>query len=285
MIQKLQNEEMQNKKIRNREMQKNARSKPVYQMIIGAAVVLALLGTFFPGWLLERQSREEMNMVDAVPVEYYSPANLAVARNASANLGIYQKLQLITGRWESNVSEADAYEREMENFEAVELAKEQMDAFYKYGLYPVSLASDYENWYSWEAEFCKVVDATFNTYAAYYWKLSFVKYDGTEKHQVYMLEDGTVFLAEAWHEAGIESDTLTGVSKTNLMVPWRLTGTTQKSTENEAQDLTEYLSFSDVDATGLEWLDLAQLTVNEQEYYMLQANSENRYVISLQPVG
>lgn len=265
-----------------RKLQNN--KKYFYQVVIMAAVVLALLGTFLPGWLLERKSREEMNMVDAVPVEYYSPANLAVARNASANLGIYQKLQLITGRWESNVSEADAYEREMENFEAVELAKEQMDEFYKYGVYPVSLVSDYENWYSWEAEFCKVVDATFNTYAAYYWKISFVKYDGTEKHQVYMLEDGTVFLAEAWHEAGIESDALTGVSEMNLMVPWKLEGTTQKSKENPEQDLEEYLTFSDVEATDLKWMDLARLTANEQEYYVIQASGENRYVISLQPV-
>lgn len=273
-------------------LQNNKSKKYIYQVVIMSAVVLALLGIFLPGWLLERQSRVEMNMVDAVPVEYYSPANLAVARNASANLGIYQKLQLITGRWESNVSEADDYERELANFEAVELAKEQMDAFYKYGVYPVSLLSDYENWYSWEAEFCKVVDATFNTYAAYYWKLSFAKYDGSEKHQVYMLEDGTIFLAEAWFEAGLENWSgsenyalaLTGVSKTNLMVPWNLPGTTKKTAENAEQDLEEYLSFSDVDAKGLKWMDLARLIANDEEYYMMQASSENRYVISLQPI-
>lgn len=265
-------------------LQNNKSKKNIYQVVIMAAVVLALLGTFLPGWLLERQSREEMNMVDAVPVEYYSPANLAVARNASANLGIYQKLQLITGRWESNVSEADSYEREMENFEAVEMAKEQMDGFYQEGLYPVSLASDYENWYSWEAEFCKVVDSTFNTYAAYYWKLSFVKYDGTEKHQVYMLEDGTIFLAEAWHENGVEIDTMVKISEMGINLSLGLTEIVKRDADEENQSIEEYLAFAEVDTADLQWMDLAQLQVNDQEYYMLQANSENRYVISLQPV-
>lgn len=258
--------------------------KYIYRMIIATVVVLALLGTFLPGWLLKWQSEAEMNMVDAAPVEYYSPANLAVARNASANLGVYQKLQLITGRWASEVSEAGDNEREMENYEAVELAKKQMNILYLNGVYPVSLLSDYENWYSWEAEFCKVVDATFHTYAAYYWKISFVKYDGTERHQVYMLEDGTVFLAEAWGEDEIDGSVISEISDRSIDYALGLTEITKVISE-ENEKIREYLAFTDIESADLEWLDLAKLKVNEQEYYTLQANSSNRYLYSLQPLN
>lgn len=256
--------------------------KYVYRMIVVAVVVLALLGTFLPGWLLTWQSEEEMNMVDAAPVEYYSPANLAVARNASANLGAYQKLQLITGRWASAVSEAGDNAREMENYEAVELAKKQMNILYLNGVYPVSLLSNYENWYSWDAEFCKVVDATFHTYAAYYWKISFVKYDGTERHQVYMLEDGTVFLAEAQMGNKIDDSVVSKVSDKSVDYSIGLSKITKEITE-ESKKLKEHLVFSEVATEDLEWLDIAKLKVNEQEYYTLQAVSGNRYVYSLQP--
>lgn len=265
-------------------IQKIKKKKYFYRAMVIFAAVLSLLGTFLPGWILVRQSGKEMNMVDAVPVEYYSAANLAVARNASANLGIYQKLQLITGKWKSNVSETDSGERQMQDFEAVTLVKEQMDALYEYGLYPVSLRSDYENWYSWEAEFCKVVDATFNTYAAYFWKFTFAKYDGTEKHRVYMLEDGTIFLAEALGELGFEGESLTNFSGTRIKPALGLTGITSVNAKDAELKIEELLAFSDVETKGLEWLDLARLAVNDREYYMLQASSENIYVISMQPV-
>lgn len=264
---------------------KNLNKKSILRFTAVAAVALALLGTFLPGCLLMWQSEEKMNMVGAVPVEYYSPANLAVARNASANLGDYQKLQLITGRWESNVGQADANERTLENYEAVELAREQMDTFYQAGIYPTSLLSDYENWYSWEAEFCKVVDATFNTYAAYYWKLSFVKYDGSEKHHVYMLENGTVFLAEAWDANGIGRSTISKVSEVNVNLSSGKGEIKKQEMSVENQDLEDYLAFSDIDTADLQWMELSQWQVDEQRYYVLQANSAERYLFLLQPVS
>lgn len=266
-------------KLRNKQ-----KKKYFYQVVVAAVVLLALLVTFLPGWLLVWQSKEEMNMVDAVPVEYYSPANLAVARNASANLGIYQKLQLITGRWESKVSPVDSYEREMENYEAVELAKERMDALYQAGIYPTSLLSNYENWYSWEAEFCKVVDATFNTYAAYYWKLTFAKYDGTERHHVYMLEDGTIFLAEAQFEDGVESGEISKISDMKGKLSFDGTKIAVRKLTEENQSIEDYLAFTDLEIADLQWLNLSRLQVGEREYDTLQLHSSRRYLYALQPL-
>lgn len=267
-----------------RKLRNNIGKKYGYQIAAALAIALALFGTFLPGYLLVWQSEEKMNMVGAVPVEYYSPANLAVARNASANLGDYQKLQLITGRWESNEVPAEDSERTLENYEAVELARERMHVFYEAGIYPTSLLSDYENWYSWEAEFCKVVDATFNTYAAYYWKLSFVKYDGSETHQVYMLENGTVFLAEAWVETGIEQSAITKISEINLNL-YLGPAKVEKQEIWENRELEEYFAFADIETADLQWMDLSGWQIDEHPYQLLQANSANRYLFSLQPVS
>lgn len=265
-------------------IQSKKNRKNIYQIAVVVMVLLAMLGVFLPGLILTWQSREQMNMVDGVPVEYYSPANLAVARNASANLGVYQKLQLITGRWESNESPVDSTEMETENYEAIQLAKEQIDALYQAGVYPVSLLSDYENWYSWDAEYCKVVDATFNTYAAYYWKLTFSKYDGSEKHLVYMLDDGTIFLAEAWAENGSDDSAIVNISEMGAFVALGYREVVLHKLPVENQSIEEYLAFTDINATDLQWLSLTQLRVVEKEYYALQLQSEDRYLYSIQPL-
>lgn len=260
------------------------KNKLIYRTFAAAVIVSAMLAVFLPGSLLLWKSQEEMNRVEGVPVEYYSPEKLAVARNASANMGVYRKLQLITGRWESEESAADSSEWGMENYEAIELAREQVDALYQLGIYPVSLLSDYENWYSWEAECCQVVDATFHTYTAHYWKLSFVKYDGTERHCVYMLEDGTVFLAEAWMQNGVKADDIVRISDLKEEV---FSGERQiilRRMEVGNQRIEDGLSFAECEITDLQWMDWSRLQVGEAEYDTLQLTSSQRYLYVLQPM-
>ncbi len=89
----------------------SGKRKYVYRILCGLILALALVGTLLPGQLLFWQSERELSLVAAAPAKYYSAANMAIARNASAQLGTYQKLQLITGRWESAIREAASYER------------------------------------------------------------------------------------------------------------------------------------------------------------------------------
>ena len=255
-----------------------------YTRIPVVVLVVALLGTFLPGWLLVGRSRGEMNLVEGVPVEYYSPANLAVARNASANLDTYRKLQLITGRWASEPGEAEAMEKSMEDYEAVKVAWQQVEVLYQSKVYPESILPDYENWYNWEAELCKVLDATFHTYAAYYWKMTFVKYDDSEKHCIYMTEDGTVFLAEVWKESGIKEGSISTISQRDLTAEYRLREMNTNKLSKE-QSIAAYLAFADVDAAGLHWMSLSELQVEEKKYHVLQLDSKKRYVYSLQPAN
>ena len=255
-------------------------------------LLLSCLGLLLPGWLLQWQSRESMNMTDGVPAQYYSPANLAMARNASANLGIYQRLQLLTGEWESDPAVPDSYEQTLENYEAAELARESVEKLYQNKLYPVSLLTAYENWYSWDATFCKVVDATFHTYGAYYWRLVFTRYDGTERHVIYMLEDGTIFLA-AMNSDYTLSDIPEKVSVTGMPKPGAGNDRLQPvvSLETREQKIRAWLSYAEPEAEllftkDLDWLDLAVLSTEDpkQQYGVGQVLAGDRYILFLRPL-
>lgn len=151
---------------------------------------------FSAGNLIEGQERKAVGEVQAVPAQYIASDSL-LAKEASESLKLNDRIQLITGQWESETQEAYSYEMTLKDYEAAALARDSMEAIYQKGQYPSDLASSYANWYTWEAFPEKAVDTTFHTYSAYYWKLIFTKYDGTEKHAVFLLEDGTVLLAEA----------------------------------------------------------------------------------------
>ncbi len=252
---------------------KNPMSKKcLYRIIIGAVAVLLLAGIFLPGMFVLWQSNRQMNVVSVAPQEYYSPANLAVARNASANMEVYQKLQLITGRWEGVTSLADIYEGGMEDYQAVEMAKKYVERLYLQGMYPENLMTNYENWYSWNAEVYKVVDATFHTYTVCYWKLTFTKYDGTQTHDIYMLNNGFVFLAENRNENGIAEE--------------QLSKPIGKEIPKGKQGLQEYLAFVGIDAGGLQWMDFYEVEYAGEhpgDYHVLKALSDNHYVYSFQP--
>ena len=176
---------------------------------------MVLSGIFLPGILIERQECKAVGEVQAVPAQYIASDSL-LAKEASESLKLNDRIQLITGQWESETQEAYSYEMTLEDYEAAALARDSMEAIYQNGQYPSDLASSYANWYTWEAFPMKAVDTTFHTYSAYYWKLIFTKYDGTEKHMVFLLEDGTILLAEAEGEdispenAVTEEDSLSG---------------------------------------------------------------------------
>lgn len=253
-------------------------------------LVLALFGTLLPGRLLVWQSEQELYRVSAAPAEYYSAANLALAHSVSEQLETYQRLQLVAGEWESTIREAATYEGNLKAYEAVQMAKTQMESLYQQRLYPVDLKSDYGNWYTWDAEFYKAVDATFDTYAAYYWEITFRIYDGLVSHRVCMLEDGTIFLAEANVQAGLEVDRIRSDKEwVSRLLPERgeeedVEVTLEKITEPEIA-VSEALTYPNNDTVGLQWLGLTQASVGEEQYRIIQVYSENRYLVAVCPMS
>ncbi len=149
----------------------------VIALLLTATVVTATL--VLPGLLMKRGARRDQGVVMAVPAAYYSGPSDAVVKNASRQLTEEQRIRLIYGEWESEISPASGSECSLTEYEVV-------TGF----TYPV--VSKYQQWYTWQAEAYKAVDTTFATYMAVYWRVTFTKYDGSEIHEYYITEGGTL---------------------------------------------------------------------------------------------
>ena len=161
-------------------------------IIIIFILALAFTFIFIPGIILNKNSRVDLGIISMVPAAYYSGPSEVVIRNASKQLTDEQCVQLITGIWESTISRADSEECRLTEYSAKIMATDLVNDLYKKGEYPATVASDYEQWYSWSATPYRALDTTFRTYAAFFWDIRFIKYDGSETHRVIMTEEGTL---------------------------------------------------------------------------------------------
>lgn len=237
-------------------------------------------GILLPGRVLAIQEEQEYNQVSNVPEEYMSSSS-AMARSASSNLKTVERLQLIAGQWESNSQTARSYEMEQEDYEAVSIARDSMKNLYERGQYPVNLSSEYSNWYSWTAKSYKSVDTIFHTYTAYYWVIQLKKYDGAEEHTIWMLDDGTVFLAEAFLQEGIDPDNVTDVA--DAITEEEKTLYTVTSLDTGEESIAERIPYDEIDRNGLSWKALTQVEEEEDIYYVLQLYGEKRYLFLITP--
>ena len=162
---------------------------------IALTIVIGLVGIFLPGIVLNATNTSILNIAATLPSEYYSNTTPTISRNASSQLSDYQKMMLISGAWESETKEADVAESTLTEYEAVNMAQQAIDNLYNHDNYPCTLDSGFKNWYTWTATLYKATESNFHTYAAYYWKLTFDRYDAKEHHTILMTEDGTVLCA------------------------------------------------------------------------------------------
>ena len=177
-------------------MKKN--NKTLLNLIIfTAALTLVSSSVVLPRYILKSNAEKNYNTVTEVPTEFYSGPSEAVVKNASKQLSNSQKLQLISGLWESEISAASNSETNISELDAKDLAISKLISLSSDGLYPINVDSDYQKWYSWEASAYKAVDTTFRTYAAIYWDVTFTKYDNSESHRIIITENGDVLFANA----------------------------------------------------------------------------------------
>jgi len=139
---KQQKEDKWKKEDRRQKVRKQFRWKIRNYFIFALVLMVAGMGIVLPSKVLAIQARQEYNQVSNVPEEYMSSSS-AMAKSASSNLKTVERLQLITGQWESNGEAAKSYEMEQEDYEAVTLAREGMKLLYDSGQYPVNLSSEY----------------------------------------------------------------------------------------------------------------------------------------------
>lgn len=253
--------------------------KMAIAIIFCVTFIVSLLGIFLPGALMHTNGNLKENQVLSVPEIYYSASNSAMARNNSQRMKKSEKLQLISGQWESTISEAADYEMALEKYEAVESARAGIERLYNMGIYPDSISLDYGNWYSWNAACYKAVDAIFHTYTAYYWIVNFRKYDGSQSHTVYILEDGTVFLAETQYEGRFDI--------TKIVNAADVIGDGMEPSEiNTNQEmLSDWVVYPHTDTTNMKWKALISIASEDEKYSIVQAYSDNQYLYSYIPVA
>lgn len=160
------------------------------------SVVSVFLSIYIPKKLLKNKTEADMSVVMVAPEDYYLSGQTAMARNTSMQLNAIDRMNLITGAWESNMEACTVGDSFLTESDAVSLAKSQLEIFYDAGVYPYSLESTYNNWYSWNTKLYKFTDAAFNTYSAYLWVITFNKFDNSLSHTVIMTESGTILNAE-----------------------------------------------------------------------------------------
>lgn len=259
-------------------MKKKNKRNIVYGLLFCGTLGIALFGIFAPGQLLRLQSRSGLGAVTAASDQYFSAAGSAAARNASANLSVDEKMQLILGMWESETSDAASYEMELQNFEAAASAREGLKKLYDIGLYPTDISEGYGNWYTWEARARKAVDTTFYTYTAYFWEIRFRKYNSEEEHTVYLLEDGTVLLANAYVRDGISE-----VQSDGIVSNLREDGVEIVLQDSEKEIIADWIPYPDIETENLQWKCLAQIERGEQAYSLILAASETQYLYAVMP--
>ena len=164
-------------------------------LLFVCCALIVVLSIVAPKYLLARTLTEQTNHVEVAPEEYYLEAGTMMSRNTSSNLSAVDRIKLISGTWDSNMTKCDITEGFLDEVEAVELAKKQLDVYYKQGVYPYSVQIQYDNLYSYSSELYCYTDTSFDTYAAYLWKITFTKYDNSVENIVYMTESGTILLA------------------------------------------------------------------------------------------
>lgn len=175
---------------------KNKKTKwisPVICLIISLTALLS--GCFIPGFIINRQNEAELDIVTKAPQELYLAPNSLLAKNLSDKLTTIDKIKLASNSWESTERKADKSESTLEEYDAVLLAKSQLQKYYEQNIYPYSFDSTYDNWYSWSTEFYCYTDSTFNTYSTYVWEIILTKYDNDLTHTIVMTENGTILNA------------------------------------------------------------------------------------------
>lgn len=177
---------MKKKKIKNR-------------IIMSAFILLCIAVTggsvLVPKYFLGKTLQADIGKVVDAPEEYYVEAGAAMAREISENLSALDRIKLISGVWESERTTCEKTEGFLDETEAISLAKKQLELYHQQGVYPYSVDSEFDNWYSYSTELYRYTDSNFHTYTAYLWKLTFTRYDKGIVQEIYMTESGTILLA------------------------------------------------------------------------------------------
>lgn len=177
-------------------MSKKRKNKYITTLGLLGTVVVFIACLYIPRLLFDSYTKEENNHIKEFPYTEYKANETILSKKLSEELDALDRIKLISGTWPSTYEECDKSKGFISELDAVKLAKEGIEKYYAANCYYQSLESSYGNWYSWETKLYKYTDTSFNTYTAYLWKITFIKYDNSETHTILMTDNGTIINAE-----------------------------------------------------------------------------------------
>lgn len=169
------------------------KNKQAKKRLITALFFIATAASItLPAVFLHFSFSGKLNQTNKVDEELYNADNSALARNTSESLSEYDRMKLISSLWDSERKEIEPGPDDMSKPDAIARARNIFKKFYDEECYPVNFDSNYNDWYSWDAKYYKATDTSFHTYCAYYWEITFYKYDADEYHKILLTENGNL---------------------------------------------------------------------------------------------
>lgn len=170
-------------------MKKNNNAKCIPYLLTGIAAIICL---FLPSILMNREVEKTLHTATAAPSGSYMSSSVAMSRYISNQLSAYERIQLISGGWDSTCLSADWNETDVNEAASIEAIKTNLNTICHNDKYELHFDSSYENWYTWETSLYKAVDASFSTYLAYYTISKFTRYDNAYAYYVIAAENGDI---------------------------------------------------------------------------------------------
>lgn len=251
-------------------------------------IAVVLTAIFLPEVLLKKQADKKTAITTIAPEEYYLASATAIAIDASSKLTATDRINLISGAWESTFSECAISEAFLTEAEAVDLAKEQIEIFVENNSYPYSIKSSYKNWYSYETKVYSYKDATFNTYTAYLWEITFTKYDNSIIHTILITESGTILNARVNENNYEAKSLLLSYNNSNVDAIFSNPVATIDDEKTYASHSKIYGIYPNVDLSSATIINAYSIVVREssaisENYIIYQYSTDTHYGIGIMP--
>lgn len=172
---------------------KGIKTSKKHMFLAGVALITAVLSICLPEKLIFHTKNNITDVCMDVPEEYYPTSSYyEVTKEFSEKLSEYQKRQLISGAWVSEITPVDKEFYSDSGYHIQEMAKDKINMLSEDGFYPGNIQSSYKEWYNWKCTYLQALDMNFRTYAGFFWKISFTHFESGEKMTVFLTADGRV---------------------------------------------------------------------------------------------
>ncbi len=176
-------------------MKKKLSKKNITLMLL--ALLAAVLCIVMPEQVMAVHKKNTAGVCMDVPEEYYPTSSYyEVIKASSEKLSEYQKNQLITGMWNSEISEVDKSYYEDTGYHMEAQVRDILDKCVEKNLYPVKINSSYSDWYNWKATYMQALDMNFRSYAGFFWRVEFDHYRDVDKFVAYISPEGRIIEIE-----------------------------------------------------------------------------------------